>query len=82
MSLKHKPLPDYGYRLNVNAPEIRPLYDRFKKSKGIPPWCPLSDAERHEFELTIILAIQKRKARNYNERTKEKSGRKMEEAAE
>lgn len=43
----------YGYKTDVNDPKIAPLYERFKKWKGIPVWCPLSDAERHEFEAYI-----------------------------
>ena len=33
---------------------MRELYERFKKWKGIPKWCPLSDNERFEFENYII----------------------------
>ena len=44
----------YGYRLNVSDPEIKPLYDRYKKWKDIPVWCPLSDKERLEFEDYIL----------------------------
>lgn len=40
----------YTYRINVNHPKIAPLFERFKKWKGIPVWCPLSDKERFEFE--------------------------------
>ncbi len=40
----------YGYALNINHPTIYPLYMRFKRWKEIPVWCPLSDAEREEFE--------------------------------
>ncbi|MBQ2175289.1 MAG: hypothetical protein II453_09560, partial [Alphaproteobacteria bacterium] len=40
----------YGYQINISHPSIKPLYDRFKKWKGIPDWCPLSDEERFEFE--------------------------------
>ena len=44
----------YGYRINITHPEIKPLYDRFKKWKNVPAWCPLSDKERLEFEGYIL----------------------------
>ena len=44
----------YGYRLDISEPDINRLYNRFKKWKGIPPWCPLSDDERREFEGYIL----------------------------
>ncbi len=36
----------WDYRVNVNHPRMRPLYERFKGWKGVPAWCPLSDEER------------------------------------
>lgn len=44
----------YGYRINIMHPKIKPLYQRFRKWKGVPDWCPLSDAERLEFESFIL----------------------------
>ena len=44
----------YGYRINIMHPKIEPLYQRIKKWKGVPDWCPLSDAERFEFESYIL----------------------------
>lgn len=44
----------YGYRINIMHPKIEPLYKRYKKWKGIADWCPLSDAERFEFESYIL----------------------------
>lgn len=44
----------YGYRVNILDPRILPHYERFKKSRNIPPWCPLSDEERLEFENHIL----------------------------
>lgn len=38
----------WGYQLNINHPDIKPFYDRFKKWKGIVG-AP-SDKERFEFE--------------------------------
>lgn len=46
--------PDYGYRVDISDPKINGLYFRFKKWKNIPRWCPLSDAERLEFEEYIL----------------------------
>ncbi len=40
----------YNYRLNINHPAVYPLYMRYKRWKGIPVWCPMSDEERMEFE--------------------------------
>lgn len=48
----------YGYRVNINHPRIRPLYERFKQKKNA---LILSDAERHEFELIILNRIERRK---------------------
>lgn len=44
----------YGYRVDISEPETQKLYRRYKKWKGIPAWCPLSDAERFEFERYIL----------------------------
>ena len=48
----------YGYRVNINHPRIRPLYERFKQKKNA---LILSDAERLEFELIILNHIERRK---------------------
>lgn len=48
------PPNQYGYQVNISHPLIKPLYDRFKVWKKIPPWCPLSDDERFEFENYIF----------------------------
>ena len=44
----------YGYKLNVNHPQIRILYERFKKWKGYASNLPLSDEQRFEFEAYIL----------------------------
>lgn len=48
----------YGYRVNINHPKIRPLYERFKNKK-----CEiiLSDKQRFEFEMIIMNLIERRK---------------------
>lgn len=43
----------YGYHVNINHPEVKPYYERFKKWKGIRIGAP-SDAERLEFEQYMI----------------------------
>ena len=40
----------YGYRININHEKIRDKYERYRKWKKIPPYVPLSDKERFEFE--------------------------------
>ena len=44
----------YGYQLDISHDAINPLYLRFKEWKKIPPWCPLSDAQRREFENYLL----------------------------
>ena len=48
----------YGYRVNINHPKIRPLYERFKRSKNA---IILSDNERLEFENIIISKVKRSK---------------------
>lgn len=48
------PKNKYGYQVDITDPKISPLYWRFKKWKGVPDWCPLSDEERLEFESYIL----------------------------
>lgn len=50
----------YGYRVNINHPLIRPLYERYKKWKKIPHGAALSDEERFEFEKYILEKIGKK----------------------
>lgn len=50
----------YTYRINIGHPRIAPLYERFKRWKSIPVWCPLSDKERFEFERYITSNALKR----------------------
>lgn len=53
----------YGYKVDITKPKCRELYERYKKWKGIPKWCPLSDYERLEFEEFVL----NRKERKSNE---------------
>lgn len=41
----------YGYKVNINHPKIRPIYERYKRKIGCQI---LSDRERLEFEAFII----------------------------
>lgn len=50
----YAPQNKYGYQVDISHPKIKPLYERFKKWKGIANWVPLSDEERREFESYIL----------------------------
>lgn len=52
----------YGYKININHPQIRPLYEAYKKKIGA---MILSDDERFKFEYVIMKMIE----RKNNERT-------------
>lgn len=52
----------YGYRININNPQVRPLYEAYKKKIQA---IILSDRERFEFEEIILKMIE----RNKNEHT-------------
>ena len=45
----------YGYKLNVNHPQIFPLYEKYKRKIGEKI---LSDNQRRTFELLIFQAIK------------------------
>ena len=45
---------EYGYKFNVNHPQIRPIYERYKHKLGEQI---LSDKQRREFELLLERAI-------------------------
>lgn len=59
----------YGYELNISHEKVNWLYRRYKKKHGIPPWCPLSDAERKDFE---ALALPWLKERGFLDEKKER----------
>lgn len=54
----------YGYQVDIAKPKYRNLYDRYKKYKNIPKWCPLSDGERLEFEQYIMRVERKQREEN------------------
>ncbi len=47
----------YGYKINVNHPDVRPFYDYYKSKLGLKI---LSDSQRLTFE-TLFLRMQERK---------------------
>lgn len=48
----------YGYKIAINHPKIKPLYERYKDKLGERI---LSDAQRFQFELMIFQAIERKK---------------------
>lgn len=44
----------YGYQLDLKDPLVQKLYWRYKEKHHIPHWCPLSDAERLDFEAQVM----------------------------
>jgi glutathione peroxidase-family protein len=44
----------FNYQVNVNHPEVQPVYQAWKRSKGIPQMAPPSDEERWEFDRYFI----------------------------
>lgn len=58
----------YGYRLNLNNFQIRQLYDRYKKSKGLPYFMGISDKQRKEFEESILKEYGKLYQSKYGEK--------------
>ncbi|QNO17340.1 hypothetical protein [Caproicibacterium amylolyticum] len=53
--LQHNP---WGYQVNINHPQVRPIFDRYLNWRKIPPWCPLSDSERREFENYVLPKLE------------------------
>ena len=50
----------YGYKININHPDIKPMYDMYKQHIGEKI---LSDAQRHHFESLIFDMIEKNRKR-------------------
>lgn len=48
----------YGYKINIQHPKIRPLYERYKKKVGE---IILSDQQRFEFEGYIFQMLERGK---------------------
>lgn len=49
------------YTTNLNDPRVRRWYEAYKRRLGLPSWCPLSDAERHDFDakVNVLLAAER-----------------------
>ncbi len=57
-SIYNDPCPNkYGYKININHPKIRPLYEAYQAHVGERI---LSDRQRLHFESIIFQMIQKR----------------------
>jgi len=48
----------YNYRININSPTIKPMYELYKRKYKI---IVMSDAERHDFERLIFKLIEQGK---------------------
>lgn len=44
----------YGYITNLAHPVVNSEYRQYRAERKIPPWAPLSDNERYEFDRYII----------------------------
>lgn len=53
----------YGYKIAINHPKIKPLYERYKRRNGILIPSP---KERFEFEAIIVGLIEKRRKNEKN----------------
>ena len=49
------PQNKYGYKININHPIIRPLYEKCKLKLNI---MIMSDQQRHDFETIILRKIE------------------------
>lgn len=49
----------YAYKVNINHPDVRPLYERYKEKVGEQI---LSDKQRHDFEQLFFRMIEKKKS--------------------
>ena len=51
----------YGYKININHPQIRPLYEHYKRRIGA---IRLSDRERFDFEAAVMKWLERRRKEN------------------
>lgn len=56
----YAPQNKYGYKLNVNNPQIKILYDKYKRHIGEKI---LSDAQRFHFESLVFKMIEQNRKR-------------------
>ena len=47
----------YGYKINVNHPDVKPYYDHYKRTLGAKI---LSDSERKRFEDAFLKMLEKK----------------------
>ena len=47
----------YGYKVNINHPSVRPLYERYKELVGE---FILSDAQRFDFEQKFFMMLERK----------------------
>ena len=50
----------YGYKININHPDIKPMYEMYKHRIGAKI---LSDAQRQHFESIIFEMLEKKRKR-------------------
>ena len=46
----------YAYKVNINHPDVRPMYERYKEKVGEQI---LSDKQRHDFEQLFFRMLEK-----------------------
>lgn len=56
------PCPNrWGYRYNVNHPDIRPLYEAYHKHIGVPLQIHMTTSQRLQFEAVLDKMIEKKR---------------------
>ena len=55
----------YGYRININHPSIRPLYEAYHRRIGVPLHIHLTHIQRLQFD-TLVHRMLEQKRRNVN----------------
>lgn len=60
----------YGYKINISHPAILPIYEKYKRSRGLPLQFPISDKERLVFEGQIFKVWEKRAKRKIEQEVK------------
>ena len=55
----------WGYRYNINHPDIRPLYEAYHKHIGVPEQIHLTSAQRLYFEMLLDRMIEQRRSETH-----------------
>lgn len=72
---------EYGFRLNINNPEVQELIRRYTAWKGVPEWYVQYHAEyRREFETMVINSRLKNYRKTINGETNGADGKAAEPA--